>query len=143
MRTRAVQLTWEWPGQLAADEYFDVRVWFEDQQPLGVAWTKATAYPLYDHTRPEWLRDPGPSGAYHWSVAVLKGHFEGTDGVPDTFLAESSSRTFIWYPRPPPAPPDEPSTEPTRSAPPDPREGSESHNTVHCRMVHDSTAGGG
>lgn len=58
-----IRLEWSWVGQLGADEWFDVRVWQEGQPHNGVDWTKERAYKYRI----------GGSGAYFWSVAVIRG----------------------------------------------------------------------
>ncbi|MFH1086198.1 MAG: hypothetical protein V1772_10605, partial [Chloroflexota bacterium] len=39
-----LSLEWEWEGELAEDEYFDVRLWRMGALKLGVAWTKKSPY---------------------------------------------------------------------------------------------------
>jgi hypothetical protein len=58
-------MRWQWAGTLAADEWFDVRVWLPGQAHLGIAWTKEPSY-VYDIC----LKG---NGHYFWSVAVVRG----------------------------------------------------------------------
>jgi hypothetical protein len=64
-------LRWEYAGQLAADEFFDIRI-----KPLGsnnsvfVDWTKNTEYEL--HGWSGWL-----PGSYTWQIGIIKGYLEG------------------------------------------------------------------
>lgn len=60
-------LRWEWPGELADNEYFDVRVWRPDETPAGIAWSKAPQYPV----KP-FIEDRG-AGTYHWQIVVIRG----------------------------------------------------------------------
>ena len=58
-------LSWRWTGQLMTDEWFDVRVWRENDPHYGIAWTKQTEY----------LFDPKPfgGGKFYWAIAVIRG----------------------------------------------------------------------
>ena len=100
-------LQWTWSGQLAPDEYFDVRVWLSTQPweeqtaghwtltcaPLdgfaahqGVAWTKETRF-AYAPLTPEWV-----SKAYYcWCVAVIRGQ----NGVMSAQLSPESDLGVI------------------------------------------------
>ena len=60
-------LRWSWPGQLAEDQYFDVRVWREGEPHYGIAWAKQPEYPIKGY-----IRDHGP-GTYFWQIAVIRG----------------------------------------------------------------------
>jgi hypothetical protein len=81
-------LRWEYFGELAADEFFDIRL-----KPAGsndsafVDWTKATTYEL--HPWSGWR-----PGLYTWQIGIVKGHLEG-----DTkqFVADTgrASQTFL------------------------------------------------
>jgi len=113
-------LSWAWEGELAADEYFDVRLWRLGTPERSIAWTKDRQYV-----------ERLPSQGWHsWTVVVIRG--EG--GV---IAAELSPRpepvNFTWQPEgrrgqdgasPPtatdrPAPPTPPPEPPTPSpAPP-------------------------
>ncbi len=57
----AVVFRWKWDRQLAADEYFDVRVWPLDHDPQSIGWEKS-----------EWHEVRGlPGGKYSWSITVI------------------------------------------------------------------------
>ena len=64
-------LRWVYYGQLAQDEYFDIRI-----KPLGsndsafVDWTKSTEYEL--HPWSGWT-----PGLYTWQIGIIKGYYEG------------------------------------------------------------------
>jgi hypothetical protein len=64
-------LRWAYYGELAADEYFDIKI-----KPLGstnsafVDWTRATEYEL----RP-W--SGWTAGVYTWQIGIIKGYREG------------------------------------------------------------------
>jgi hypothetical protein len=59
----SVTLRWAWAGSLAADEWFDVRMWREGMPETSIAWTKERSY-LERYLRPGW---------YHWTVVVVRG----------------------------------------------------------------------
>jgi len=67
IRGDTVMLRWSWPGTLAEDEYFDVRMWREGSTKAGIAWTKNLEYQQRD----------AKEGWYHWTVVVVR----GKDGV--------------------------------------------------------------
>lgn len=78
-------LRWSWPGELAGNEYFDVRVWREGESPHGIAWSKQPQYPLKAY-----IRDQG-AGTYAWQIVVIQGEdgqFQGEVSPP------SEIRTF-------------------------------------------------
>lgn len=62
----AVKLGWSWTRPLAEDEVFDVRVWREDDQHNGIAWTQDTTMDMT-----QWLLYQEP-GKFSWTVTVLK-----------------------------------------------------------------------
>lgn len=77
------ELRWSWAGDLAADEYYDVRVWPEGEPHTGVAWTKEP-----------YLQFTGEPGiAYRWAVAVIRGQ-EGQ--MLEQLSAESEARSLLW-----------------------------------------------
>jgi hypothetical protein len=87
-------LSWQWDGELAENEWFDVRVWQEGTPHYGVAWTKEQEY-WYD------LCLQG-NGLFSWSVAVIRGE-EGQwlgdlspEAPPHQF---SSARSDSWCKR--------------------------------------------
>jgi hypothetical protein len=87
-------MRWRWDGTLAADEWFDVRVWQAGTPHYGVAWTKQPQY-MYD------LCLKG-NGVFYWSIAVIRGQ-EGEwladlspEAPPRRF---SSSRSDAWCTR--------------------------------------------
>lgn len=88
-----VTLRWTWDGTLGPDEHFDVRVWRPGQEHLGVAWVEEPSYVL-DITRlPRRLTDPDSTGAYYWSVVVVRGR---SGSVERELSEESSTRVFYW-----------------------------------------------
>jgi hypothetical protein len=88
-----VELRWEWDGTLKEDEYFDVRVWREEQDHLGVAWTKERYYFLRIPSLEQRLAEPDRAGTYYWAVVVLS----GADGkVVKDLGPESTARRFSW-----------------------------------------------
>jgi hypothetical protein len=79
-------LRWDWDGQLAENEYFDVRVWKEGQPHYGIGWTKTSEYIL-----PTSLGSG--DGEYFWSIAVIRGR----DGHWEADLSqESPPRIFTF-----------------------------------------------
>ncbi|MBN1956368.1 MAG: TlpA family protein disulfide reductase [Anaerolineae bacterium] len=86
------ELRWAWEGELAADEYFDLRFWREGAAHNGIAWTQEPYYAV--------AGDPGV--AYYWAVAVIRGA-EGE--MLEQLSAESAARRIQWlYPSPTPTP---------------------------------------
>jgi serine/threonine protein kinase len=94
-----VELRWEWDGTLKEDDYFDVRVWREEQDHLGVAWTKETYYSLHIPSLEQRLSEPDRAGTYYWAVAVLRG--AGGKVIKD-LSPESTERRFEWVSSPSP-----------------------------------------
>ena len=80
----AILLTWSYPGELASDEYFDVRVWQSGQAPDGIANVKGTSYQIGGNF---------PSGTYNWTIAVIR---RLSDGSVETLSAAASTSTFTW-----------------------------------------------
>jgi thiol-disulfide isomerase/thioredoxin len=77
------ELRWHWDGDLAVDEYFDVRFWQEGAPHLGIAWTKEPRYPVRGE----------PGIRYLWAIAVIRGQ----DGQFQAQLSpESLSRSIQW-----------------------------------------------
>ena len=76
-------MRWLWEGTLAADEWFDVRIWQTGLPHYGVAWTKELEY-VYDIC----LKG---NGLFYWSVAIV----QGRDGQWEADLSpEASPRRF-------------------------------------------------
>lgn len=81
-------LRWEFPGQLAEDEFFDIKI-----RPMGsddsvfVDWTKATEYEL----RPwgHW-----EAGLYTWQIGIIRGELVGET---KNFIADTgrNSQPFV------------------------------------------------
>ncbi|MBN1400442.1 MAG: hypothetical protein JXA74_06375 [Anaerolineae bacterium] len=92
-------LEWEWDGDLAEDEYFDVRLWRIGSQKRGIAWTKQTQY----------VERSGHTGWHSWTVAVVRGR----EGVVLAELVEAPAVEFKWTVRGG----EEPRPVPTRVAP--------------------------
>lgn len=95
------ELRWNWNGDLAADEYFDVRVWPEGAPHHGVAWTKERSYQATGQ----------PGIAYYWAIAVIRGQ----DGQAQAQLSpESEARRLVWIvPTPTPTPTPSPTAAPS------------------------------
>lgn len=90
-------LQWTWDGTLAADEYFDVRVW-RDQNAThnGIAWTK-DLYRELDRNALECL--PGNGSDFWWSIAVVRGQIIADKGRVDEICSpESAVRRFTLVP---------------------------------------------
>jgi serine/threonine protein kinase len=58
-----VTLEWSWPNTLKDNEWFDVQVWRQGQEPQGIAWTKEPRHVVSGLTQ----------GQYFWRVAVIQG----------------------------------------------------------------------
>jgi hypothetical protein len=58
-----ITMRWSWPGTLAEDEYFDVRLWRVGTSKQGIAWTK----------RRDYVERHPSTGWYFWTVAVVRG----------------------------------------------------------------------
>jgi hypothetical protein len=93
--TETIELRWGWNGSLGADEYYDVRVWREGGDHLGVAWSKDPFYYLNMLNLEERLSKPDPRGTYHWGVAVIRG--QGGQ-VLKVLSQESMTWSFDWVP---------------------------------------------
>jgi serine/threonine protein phosphatase PrpC len=90
-----VMLEWHWDGTLGPDDHFDVRVWREGQDHLGVAWTEEPFCALHMPSLGSRLLQPDPKGRYEWAIAVVRG--QGGQ-VSEVLSAESSARWFNWEP---------------------------------------------
>jgi protein phosphatase len=93
--TETIELRWGWNGTLGPDEHFDVRVWREGGEHLGVAWSKEPFYFLNMFNLEERLSQPEPRGIYYWSVAIIRG--QGGQ-VLKVLSSESVARSFEWVP---------------------------------------------
>jgi hypothetical protein len=94
-------LHWAWPGDLAEDEYFEVRIWHEtisDYRPaLGLVKGMDFAYNLKGER----------IGIYYWSIAVvrvdkvkLKDWYQSSSGLPPVWepaVNEQAQLTYIGY----------------------------------------------
>jgi hypothetical protein len=56
-------LAWSCAGQLAADEYFDVRVWKSGSPALGIANIRGFSYSIGGDF---------PAGDYNWTIVVIR-----------------------------------------------------------------------
>jgi len=64
-------LRWEYFGQLAEDEWFDIKIKpFGSENSAFVDWTKSKEYPLHAWTG--WS-----PGLYTWQIGIVKGYKEG------------------------------------------------------------------
>jgi hypothetical protein len=77
------ELRWSWAGELAFDEYYDVRVWPEGEPHSGVAWTK----------EPTLLFTGEAAIPYFWAVAVIQG--QGGQML-QQLSPESDARSLLW-----------------------------------------------
>lgn len=62
-------LQWSWPGALAADEWYAVRAWRQEETPQSLAWTKSPRYEAGSDL---------PPGVYRWQVVVVQGLAPGS-----------------------------------------------------------------
>ena len=90
-----IELGWGWNGTLGQDEYYDVRVWREGKDHLGVAWAKEPFYSLNMLNQDDRLVKPEAQGTYYWAVAIIRG--QGGQ-VSKQLSQESAARTFYWEP---------------------------------------------
>jgi len=107
IRGRDLTLRWKWKGELAQDEFFDVRLWKIGTDPKGIAWTKNTQYTERVLTE---------SGWHEWTVIVV----QGVDGVVvEELTTNRPVNAFQWHPDASEQEPDVPPTAPppTRIAP--------------------------
>jgi len=103
VRGSELTLLWEWPGDLAADEFFDVRMWLMGADSRSIAWTQ----------EPTYIERTPSEGWHSWTVRIVR----GDDGVIQEVLAEGPTSNFHWNPAPVE---DKPTVEPpTRLAPDD------------------------
>lgn len=93
--TETIELRWGWRGSLGQDEHYDVRVWREGGEHLGVAWSKEPFYHLNMLNLEERLLQPESRGTYYWSIAVIRG--QGGQ-VQKVLSSESATRAFDWVP---------------------------------------------
>jgi hypothetical protein len=85
VRDDMLTMRWSWPGTLAADEYFDVRLWRVGTRKQGIAWTKHNEY-IERHPSVGW---------YFWTVVVIRGQ----DGQIVAELSEEPRPiSFRWAP---------------------------------------------
>ncbi len=89
----SVTLRWKWADTLASDEYFDVQIRPKDKgASVFVDWTKDNEYELSKAKWTTW--EPG---AYTWTIAIIRGHYEGDQKVLDEDLnLFSEQRPFRW-----------------------------------------------
>jgi len=80
----SVNLSWTYGGRLAANEYFDVRIWTNGQPANGIANVKETSYAIGRNV---------PTGAYEWTVAVIR---RNGDGTVITLATGDKTLTFSW-----------------------------------------------
>jgi protein phosphatase len=80
----AVALGWTYAGQLAADEYFDVRVWANGQPANGIANVKQPSYVIGGSF---------PAGTYSWTIAVVR---RTSDGTVLTVASAGQALSFTW-----------------------------------------------
>lgn len=85
-----ITFRWRWVRSLAADEYYDLRVWREGQPHHGIAWAKDT------------VLTAGALGAgrYWWAVAVIRHTGTRADGTKEwvPVSQESLSWSFSYSP---------------------------------------------
>ncbi len=73
-----IVLQWKWRGTLTENEWFDIQMWHEGEEPRGIAWSKESSLELAPHQT--------QAGEYRWRVVVLE-HIETTE-----------NGTKIWEP---------------------------------------------
>ncbi|HMQ54648.1 MAG TPA: hypothetical protein PKD98_21400 [Anaerolineae bacterium] len=88
-----VMLRWDYPGLLAEDEFFDIKIKpYGSENSVFVDWTKSTEYEL----RPWSGWTPG---VYTWQIGIIKGYL---DGEAKNFIADTGrdSAKFVikWQP---------------------------------------------
>jgi hypothetical protein len=105
----AVELGWDWQGQLGENEYFAVRVYAKGAPGHSLTWTTSTAY------RVEELYGK-PPGEYCWHIVVLR----GTSHDNWTQLSPKSEEWCFYavWPSKPAEPTDINDIAPTREVPP-------------------------
>ncbi|MGI5917540.1 MAG: hypothetical protein ACOX9A_13945 [Anaerolineae bacterium] len=80
-----LRLVWSWDGELAEDEYFDVRLWRLGQPQESVGLTKDT----------ELEERPKGEGWHAWTVVVVRENGNGTD---EEISDEPPAVSFRWSP---------------------------------------------
>lgn len=96
-------LYWDWDGQLADDEYFEVRVWHEDlPYHAALGWVKQ---PQFDYNV-----SGERNGKYYWAVTIIRGKnpkakdwikpgwpYQVWDGELVTELSPESENRFFFF----------------------------------------------
>jgi len=82
VRAQQVQLAWTWPSQLKENEWFDVQVWREGEEPHGIAWVKEQSLLVGGNMA---------RGVYRWRIVVIQG--QGGQ-VEKNLTPPSETRTF-------------------------------------------------
>jgi serine/threonine protein kinase len=77
----------EWTGTLRKDrnEWFDVRLWQDGQDPKGVAWTQDTYYDCR----------PPKGGKWNWAIAVMQLTGMNPDG--SKYGPQVSDQSTVWW----------------------------------------------
>ncbi len=79
-----IMLQWTWMRPLEDDEWYDIQMWKEDGEPLGVTWTKEMSWKVDEMWFP---------GTYNWRVRVIR----GADGeVQEVISNPSETWQFVW-----------------------------------------------
>ncbi len=81
-RAPQVELTWTWPSQLKENEWFDVQVWQEGEEPHGIAWVKEQSLLVGGNMA---------RGVYRWRIVVIQGQGGQVEKV---LTPPSETRTF-------------------------------------------------
>ena len=90
----SVQLIWRWKGNLEANEYFDIRIWDDENAatPRHVVWSDERDFQLDLSGLPQ---------RFYWSIRVIRVHYEGGNRVFDGPLSPDSERRWIEWSGPP------------------------------------------
>jgi hypothetical protein len=84
-----VLLSWNYPGQLGPNDFFDVRVWQSGQPANGIANVRETSYAIGNNY---------PGGSYNWTIAVIRKQ----NGTVQTLASAGQTLQFTWSPSGPP-----------------------------------------
>ncbi len=93
--TKSVSLRWSWDGQLADDEYFDVRIWEKGwHEHYGQARVKSLNFEFNVETRDRLGEEQGGTAHnYCWQVVVVRGKTSGPE-----VSKFSDEDCFVWNP---------------------------------------------
>jgi uncharacterized repeat protein (TIGR01451 family) len=124
----------EWEGTLRKDrnEWFDVRLWQDGQDPKGVIWTQDK---YYDCRPPKY-------GKWNWAIAVMQLIGTNTDGSKyGPQVSDQSTEWWFTYSLPSTAPVDTPIPQPEPTRPPAPLPTTPPTTTLASMSVAPSVVG--